>query len=92
VSYDDDRTVHEYFNVSLRGDLALHNKANHFMVSLPSFQQYQTVKEMLAMGTFEVHQPGVYDMLERLCKAMWKLWDQTHDSMHVWAEEVAREA
>ena len=91
MSYDDPIT-HDYFNASIRGDIALHNKANHFMVSLPSFQRYQTVKEMLAMGTFEVHQPGVYDMLERLCTEMWKMWDQTHDSMLTWVEENEREA
>lgn len=85
MSYDDP-TVQEYFNVSIRGDLELHNRVNRYMVALPSFQRYQTVKEMLAMGTFEVHQLGVYDMLERLCTEMWKLWDQTHDSMASFAE------
>lgn len=87
MSYDDPITCC-YFNVNIRGDLDLHNKADHFMVTRSAFSRYQTLKTMLAEGTFEVHQLGMRVLLEQLCSELQELWNDLHQAMSTWAEEI----
>jgi hypothetical protein len=94
VSYDDPITC-EYFNVHIRGDIELHNKVNHFMVTRPDFQRYQAVKTMLTEGTFQVQAIStcaVFNTLERLCEEKEALWFRIHREMLAYAEGLGHEA
>lgn len=82
MSYDDP-ILCEYFNVSIKCDIALHNEINHFMVIQPEFNRYQVLRTMLAEGTFEVSSNvGVPLSFRSLCEEKEALWLKLHGIMY----------